>query len=129
MKKINIDSQSNYSKAVHGWIKRHYGQAGICDDCGTTEAKRFDWHNIDGKYTKDRDKWERLCTLCHRKRHPIPAGEESWQFGKKFTNEHIEKIRQGNIGKSRNAGRRVSKETKLKMRLAKLGNQNARKTA
>ena len=55
--------------ALHTWIHRTYGKACKCDRCGATETKRYHWHNIDLKYTRDITTWEQLCPSCHRITH------------------------------------------------------------
>ena|ERR1043166_3927472 len=54
-------------KNLHKWVNDNFGRPRVCEDCGTTEAKRYDWAVIDGKYTKDRNHWKRLCRSCHQK--------------------------------------------------------------
>jgi hypothetical protein len=54
-------------KAIHTWMTRHFGQPKLCEHCGTTTAKRFDWANISRKYNHDRSDWLRLCKSCHNK--------------------------------------------------------------
>jgi len=36
-----------------------------CEFCGTTQAKRFEWANIDGEYRRNLDDFIRLCKKCH----------------------------------------------------------------
>ena len=52
---------------IHSWMKRTYGSPRKCDECGITNAKRFDWASIDHTYLRNRSKWRRLCRSCHRK--------------------------------------------------------------
>lgn len=40
------------------------GTPSECEDCGTTEAKRFEWANLTGNY-QDVNDYRRLCTSCH----------------------------------------------------------------
>ena len=53
--------------AIHQWVVREKGNPNKCEHCGTEEAKRFDWANIDHKYKRDLDDYIRLCVKCHRK--------------------------------------------------------------
>src|SRR3990167_1845893 len=46
--------------ALHEWVERWAGKPRKCDNCGTTEAKRFDWANKSGKYLRDLTDWIRL---------------------------------------------------------------------
>lgn len=54
-------------KNLHKWISDEFGRPSLCEDCGTTEAKRYDWAAIDNRYTKLREDWRRLCRSCHQK--------------------------------------------------------------
>jgi hypothetical protein len=54
-------------KNLHQWVNTHFGKPHLCDECGTTDAKRYDWAAIEGRYTKDRKDWRRLCRSCHQK--------------------------------------------------------------
>lgn len=53
--------------AIHTWIRRQFGPPLVCEQCGTTSAGRYEWHNLSGKYRRGRDDWQGLCTSCHRK--------------------------------------------------------------
>lgn len=61
----------------HDWIKKWYGEAIKCEDCGTTTAKKYDWANISGKYLRDRSDWKRLCRKCHHKMDD--RGNKTWE--------------------------------------------------
>ena len=50
---------------LHYWIQRKLGQPSLCEECGTTTAKRFEWANISGEYKRILDDWVRLCKKCH----------------------------------------------------------------
>lgn len=50
---------------LHKWVKRQLGRPSVCENCGTTDAKQFDWANISGNYLKDISDWARLCKSCH----------------------------------------------------------------
>jgi len=52
---------------VHDWIREKYGTPSLCDKCGDTNSKRYEWANITGEYTRDRKNWQRLCVKCHRR--------------------------------------------------------------
>lgn len=52
---------------LHRWIYRHLGLPKLCEHCGTTEAKKFEWANKSGLYLRDLHDWLRLCVSCHRK--------------------------------------------------------------
>mgnify|MGYP001558947747 CR=1 FL=1 len=50
----------------HNWIRKNYGARSLCDRCGKTDDKKFEWANLSGLYLQDRSDWERLCCKCHR---------------------------------------------------------------
>jgi hypothetical protein len=52
--------------ALHEWIKRNWGVKKLCEICGTTVAKKFEWANL-GVYDRDRRNWKRMCCSCHQK--------------------------------------------------------------
>ena len=50
----------------HDRLRRKYGKKKVCENCGTTEAKYFDWASLDHKYDSDNtESWARLCRKCH----------------------------------------------------------------
>ena len=54
-------------RAVHLWMVRKFGKPQTCEGCskpGLT-GRKIHWANLDGKYTRDRRKWKRLCSKCH----------------------------------------------------------------
>lgn len=51
---------------LHYWLSRRLGKPRVCDRCGTTIAKKYEWANISGKYKRDITDWSRMCTRCHR---------------------------------------------------------------
>src|SRR5712691_3304140 len=51
--------------AIHLWISKIAGRPSLCEHCGTTTAKKFEWANISGQYKRERSDWVRLCTRCH----------------------------------------------------------------
>jgi hypothetical protein len=57
--------------ALHEWISNHWGRARVCERCGTTTAKIYDWSNNSGKYKRIRSDWERLCRKCHVKKDKL----------------------------------------------------------
>lgn len=52
---------------IHAYIRRLYGAPSMCEHCGTTASKKFEWANISGRYLLERDDWARLCCKCHRR--------------------------------------------------------------
>lgn len=54
-------------KAKHQWVSLWKGKPTMCEFCGTTTAKKFEWANVDHKYRRVLDDYIRLCTRCHRR--------------------------------------------------------------
>lgn len=61
----NWQEENPTYRAVHGWINKQLGKPSMCEHCKTTNAKRFEWANISGKYMRDITDWVRLCKSCH----------------------------------------------------------------
>lgn len=59
--------------ALHAWVRRHKGTPRVCELCGITTAKRYEWANVDHRYRRELADWIRLCTSCHRT-HDYEAG-------------------------------------------------------
>lgn len=53
-------------KNLHLWVNQNFGRPRLCEECGTTKAKRYDWAAIEGRYTRKREDWRRLCRSCHQ---------------------------------------------------------------
>jgi hypothetical protein len=57
------------------WIARKRGTPRLCEQCGTTTAKRYHWVPISGERKRDLADWQRLCMSCHWKvigKVPVP---------------------------------------------------------
>ncbi len=50
---------------AHSRVRKARGTPSLCEKCGTTTAKRFEWANKTGKYTDPND-FMRMCTSCHK---------------------------------------------------------------
>lgn len=50
--------------ALHHWVRQVRGRPQHCEDCGTTEPRRYEWANLTGNYTDPND-YKRLCKPCH----------------------------------------------------------------
>lgn len=50
---------------IHLWVNYTLGRPKKCEICGTTESPKFEWSNKDHTYTRDREKWQRVCKKCH----------------------------------------------------------------
>ncbi len=55
---------ASYS-AIHNWVRRQKGEPSLCEGCGATESKRFEWSSIGHEYLRSVDNWIRLCKSCH----------------------------------------------------------------
>jgi len=53
--------------ALHAWVSRWKGKPSKCEMCGTENAKKYEWANIDHKYRRVLEDYIRVCTSCHRK--------------------------------------------------------------
>lgn len=51
---------------IHYWVRKQKGKASKCTDCGATEGK-FEWANIDHKYSLNLNDYIELCKPCHGK--------------------------------------------------------------
>jgi hypothetical protein len=58
------DGASYY--ALHQRVYRAMGTPSECSVCKTTNAKRFEWANLTGRYEDVKD-YARMCTSCHRR--------------------------------------------------------------
>ncbi len=54
-------------KAKHLWIQSKYGKPKFCEVCGIEDAKRFEWANISGECSRNRQDCLRMCKSCHNK--------------------------------------------------------------
>lgn len=52
--------------ALHMWLYGKLGQPQLCEVCGSTNKKKYEWANISGLYKREVSDWKRLCTSCHR---------------------------------------------------------------
>lgn len=53
-------------KVLHKWVARKLGRPRLCQHCGSTDAKKFEWANISKEYKREVTDWIRLCTPCHQ---------------------------------------------------------------
>lgn len=54
------------TQAIHKRINKILGQPKICENCGITTKRKYDWANISGLYKEDPKDYIRLCISCHR---------------------------------------------------------------
>lgn len=52
--------------SVHNTIRSIYGKAIFCEIDKTHKSKRYEWANLSGKYSTDRNDWKMMCQSCHR---------------------------------------------------------------
>jgi hypothetical protein len=67
--------------AMHKRLVKDRGAPSLCEHCGTTTAKKFEWAytgegHEHGAWSTNPDDYIRLCTSCHVifDRHPLPPG-------------------------------------------------------
>lgn len=53
--------------SIHSWVSRWKGRPKYCEMCKRTDKLRYDWANIDGKYSRNLDDYKRFCRSCHVK--------------------------------------------------------------
>ena len=93
-------------ETIHWWLKKNYGKATNCEQCGST--KNVQWAKLKGKeYERKRENFWMLCAKCHIIYDN--TGRAGWNKGLKGI-YHIWPN-----------GRTFSEETKKKMSLARLG--------
>ncbi len=52
-------------RQFHYQVEKRRGKPSKCEECGTLDAKKYEWANITGDY-ENTDDYKRLCTSCHR---------------------------------------------------------------
>ena len=57
--------QAQY-QALHLRVATIRGKPQKCEQCGTTEPRRYEWANLTGNYQDVMD-YRRMCIPCHRK--------------------------------------------------------------
>lgn len=63
---VNTLHSDSYG-VIHKRVRTTYGTPLECENCGTTESKKFEWANITGILELARENWRRLCCQCHRR--------------------------------------------------------------
>jgi len=51
---------------IHHWVAKYKGNPKFCEMCETKIANKYEWCNIDHKYSRDLNDYVRMCTRCHR---------------------------------------------------------------
>lgn len=93
-------------KALHTWVRRNYGKAIKCEECGE-DKKRVDWANVSGDYKRDRIDWKQLCRKCH---YSFDWGIKG-NPNSKLTKEQIDVIK--NTPRIRGSGKRLAELFKV----------------
>ena len=52
---------------IHSRVRKMWGKADRCEECGRTDRKMYEWSNSNHKYSENRDEWRMLCRSCHQK--------------------------------------------------------------
>lgn len=84
-KKINNKGSNSYAWkgekvsyfGLHAWVSRELGKPSVCEFCGTTTAKKYEWANKSREYRRDLNDWIRLCRPCHAQYDDI--AKKGWQ--------------------------------------------------
>lgn len=63
----NWKGENAKHSAIHEWVRKEKGTPSYCEHCKSTTKKKYEWANIDHKYTRNLDDYIRLCTSCHCK--------------------------------------------------------------
>lgn len=64
-KRNNIVSRKHYVY-IHRWVAKNWGAADKCDiSKNHSTPLRYEWANISGCYTHNREDWIMLCKSCH----------------------------------------------------------------
>lgn len=63
-----VDVGDRYYLTVHAWVNRRYGKAKKCESKRCLNiSQKYEWANINKKYTRNIDEWKQLCISCHRR--------------------------------------------------------------
>ena len=52
---------------IHKRIRTKLGTPNICEICGRSDLKHYEWSNKDHKYSENIEDWQRVCSSCHLK--------------------------------------------------------------
>lgn len=82
--------------AVHKRLRKDRGTPSLCEHCGTTMAKKFEWAytgpgHESGAYSANLADYIRLCTSCHIKFDGHPSAKSRRRKGV-ISNDHIEAL-------------------------------------
>jgi hypothetical protein len=88
-----MDKEIPY-KTLHNRVRRLYGRPSLCEVCGTTTAKRFEWANVTGVYAIGRENWKRMCHSCHSRFDFTDKHKQALNSGKRGRRESPATIEQ-----------------------------------
>ena len=60
-------SASTKYSALHYWVRKKLGNPKKCFNCGSTDSRCYNWHNINYLYKRNVEDWIYLCRSCHMK--------------------------------------------------------------
>jgi len=76
-KPANWQEENPSYTAIHQWLIKNYGRPELCEHCGRTEAKRFEWAKLQNKeYERKRENFIRLCKKCHNDYDGVNAWQQ-----------------------------------------------------
>lgn len=61
----NRYSSNPSNRTIHLWVEKWKGKPKECEMCGTTEATKFEWANVDHTYRRVLEDYIRMCSPCH----------------------------------------------------------------
>ena len=64
-KGLNWKGDNAGAQAMHTWVIKWKGRPMVCEVCGTTKSKKYEWSNVDHSYRRILDDYIRMCTKCH----------------------------------------------------------------
>lgn len=84
--------------ALHSWVNRTLGKATYCSNDSKHFSKKYEWANIDHKYSRNVKDYKQLCPSCHRKLDMTDETRnrlKTMGLGKKLSPEHKLNISNG----------------------------------
>ena len=100
--------------AIHMWLKKYYGKPDRCENDPTHKAKRFEWANTTGTYTRNIKDYQQLCPSCHRRMDWGNFCKAGHEFTEESTRWHKEGYRICKIC-SRNWMKQFRERRKIKL--------------
>lgn len=73
----------NEYRYIHIWLRKTFGHAKRCENCGTKKAERYEWALKRGcTYQRIRKLFKQLCPSCHRKQDITPEARKNMALAK-----------------------------------------------